>query len=68
MLIQPSLSNSKGANNIDKGAYIKVTSIKSTYIRDTYLNKDTGAGNIFFVKSTSAVKHSKIHLQSFWIP
>lgn len=67
MLIRPSLSDGKDANNIGKGTYIKAASIGSICIRDTYANKYTSAGNASFARSAGAIKHSKIYLQSFSI-
>ncbi len=45
-----SLSNSKNAKNINRSACIKTVSIRSTYTRDIYAIKSTGARNIFLLK------------------
>lgn len=72
---RPSLSNQgKNANNINKAACIEVAGIRSTYIRDI-CTRNTNAEDAFsirgtciksvFVGDTNAVKHLKMHLQSF---
>lgn len=50
MLIWPSSSNSKGAKNINRDAYIKGASIGNTYTKDTYVSKSTSTGNTFFTR------------------
>lgn len=57
-----SLSNSKNTKNINKIAYIKTVSIKSTYTKDIYTSRNIGTKNIFFAKDACTIKYSKMHL------
>lgn len=50
--LQPSLSNGKGANSINRLACTRAAGIESTYTRDTCA-KSTSAGDTFFARGVS---------------